>query len=329
MGLYSFIGKMLPWAVRNRYKTALKFSMLKTSPEVFLGKIVVAAMMVAFAVNYFASKYFSVYPAVIFFTVFLIIQAFIYVWVLLSASNKANLANQALPDALQLMSSNIRAGLTTDKALIMAARPEFGPLEEEIRRVGKETMAGKNLAESLSKTSEHIQSTELERAIELIIYSLQSGGQLADLLDETAEDIRNQQLLQKEIRASVLMYVFFIFVAIVLGAPMLFSLSGFLAELLTTNMAMIAKDMPADFGGTGAMPISVNREMIDPGFLINYSLISMVASCLFGSMVIGLIMKGEEKEGLKYILVMIAISVSLYFIGRIILKAMLGEMMVG
>lgn len=330
MGLYSFIGRILPDAVRMRYKNILKYSTVKTKPDIFLGKIVVWGIVISLFFPVMISQRLDTPYSVLFFACFIVIEAAVYFWILLSANSKGNIVDEALPDALQLMSSNIRAGLTTDKALIMAARPEFGPLEKEIRRVGKETMAGKSLVESLKKMTQHIQSKDLERTVELIVHSIQSGGQLADLLDQTADDIRDQQMLRKEISASVLMYVMFIFIAIVIGAPVLFALSTFLIQMLTENMNMIAREMPADFTGGGAgLPISINESAIKPEFVTKYSAISIFVSCFFGSMVLGLIMTGEEKAGLRYLPLMLVVSFCLFVIARKILTTTLGDMITG
>jgi len=47
-----------------------------------------------------------------------------------------------LPDYLQLTASNIKAGMTIDRALWYAVRPRFGVLAKEIETVAKETMGG-------------------------------------------------------------------------------------------------------------------------------------------------------------------------------------------
>jgi flagellar protein FlaJ len=210
----------------------------------------------------------------------------------------------------------------------MAARPEFGPLEYEIRRVGKETMAGRNFTDSLCKMTKNLRSKNLERTVDLIVQSIKSGGKLADLLDQTATDLRDQQIVQKEISASVLMYVFFILIAVGLGAPALFSLSSFLVTILTKNMAMISKDLPTNMAEfSKAMPISITSGRVSPGFIRTYSIISLAASSFFGSMVVGLIMKGEEKQGLKYFIPLLVLSIGLFFLGGFILDKTLGGML--
>lgn len=325
---YKPLGQLMPKKIRLMARERLQYSSLNIDPERFLGFTLIFGLGLGFILGSIIQQYNMLPLSVGFFTVFILFEFFIYIWLTLSADSKAKFVEEILPDALQLMSSNIRAGLTTDKALLMAARPEFGPLEYEIRRIGKETMAGKSLNDALAKMTYRIKSKNLERTIDLISQSLKSGGKLADLLDQTATDLRDQQIVQKEISASVLMYVFFILIAIGLGAPALFSLSSFLVTLLTKNMEMIAKDLPTNMDAMSkALPISITTARISPDFVRTYSIISLAASSFFGSMVVGLIMSGEERQGLKYFPLLLIISLGLFFLGGFILDVTLGGML--
>jgi len=327
MSFLPFLSRLLPTRLRKWYRRTIECSTIKTDPEEFMGLAITLGIIASFALTVAVGRYKIAPPLAVFIGGFFAVEMFLYVYASLSASQKARTVEESLPDALQLMASNIRAGLTTDKALLLSARPEFGPLEEEIRRVGKETMAGRDLIESMRRMTDNIKSVNLGRAVELITNSLKSGGQLADLLEETAEDIRDQQIIQKEISASVLMYVMFIFIALAFGAPLLFSMSSFLVKLLTSNMALIAAEMPKDFGVTAAMPIRITEVKITPSFIMRYSIISIAISCIFGSLIMGLILHGEEKEGFKYMLPLLFISVGLYFLSNYVLNSVLGSMM--
>jgi archaeal flagellar protein FlaJ len=319
------LARLLPKKMRDGYIQLVGFSSLKVHPETFIALAITLGVVVGFTITLATSGY-ELPPLLVFVASFLAIELLVYIWLTLNVSAKAHQVENALPDALQLMSSNIRAGLTTDKALLMSARPEFGALEEEIRRVGKETMAGRNLTDALSRMTIHIKSNDLSRTVELIINSIRSGGQLADLLDQTAEDLRDQQIIQKEIAASVLMYVLFIFIAIAMGAPALFAMSSFLVKLLSANMSMIAKEMPKDFDTT-SMPIKLTGTSINTEFIRTYSLISITISCIMGGMIMGLILKGEEKEGFKFIPIMLFIALALFFTASYILEITIGGMM--
>ncbi|MBD3388764.1 MAG: hypothetical protein GF416_06820 [Candidatus Altiarchaeales archaeon] len=329
MSFITLLARIMPKPVRERYRDQLRFSTVKTDPDKFIGFAITLGVVLAFASTLLLSTRMELPPLAAFTGSFIVFEFLTYIWLSLNVSAKAGKVDDVLPDALQLMSSNIRAGLTTDKALILAARPEFGALEEEIRRVGKETMAGRPLVDAISRMTLHIRSTNLERTVELIVHSLKSGGQLADLLDQTAEDLRDQQIVQKEISASVLMYVLFIFIAIALGAPALFAMSSFLVELLTQNMQMIADELPKDFDGMSGAPIKTTGMSIEPEFIRNYSYISIIISCFFGSMIMGLILKGEEKEGFKYLPVLLLVAIGLFYLASKILRITMGEMMPG
>jgi len=328
MDIYTPIGILFPRSISITVRRMLRQSNLRVSSDKFLGSTLFFGLTIGFIVGSIMGSYTKIPASVGFILSFGAVEFMLYLWVVLSSDSKARFVEEALPDALSLMASNIRAGLTTDKAFLMAARPEFGPLADEIKRIGKETMAGRSLTESLLKTNQNIKSKNLDRTIELIVQSIRSGGKLADLLDQTANDIRDQQMIQKEISASVLMYVFFIFIAVAVGAPLLLSMSSFLVSLLTKNLALISAEMPSNIGMAGGrMPISMMEVKIGPDFIQMYALISLISSSFFGSIAVGLILSGEEKKGIKFFPVMAIIAVALFYLGNYVLDTTLGQMM--
>ncbi|MFH1125813.1 MAG: type II secretion system F family protein, partial [Candidatus Altiarchaeota archaeon] len=324
------VEKLMPKKFIENYRKAVSYSSVEIDPDQFLNLIAMVGGVISIIVAAILNSYLK-YNIVLVFIVSLVAYAVAtYILLQLSAESKAKFVESVLPDALQLMASNIRAGLTTDKALLLAARPEFGPLREEISKVGRETMAGRNFIDALKKSTLKIRSKDMERTIALIVQSLKSGGQLADLLDQTADDMRDQQIIQKEISASVLMYAMFIGIAITLGAPMLFALSSFLLELLVKNMELISSQMPMSLRtmASSVMPAMAGSGItIKPEFARTYSVISIIVSTIFGSLVMGLIMKGEEKAGLKYIPPMMVVAICLFYLIHYILTTVLSGMM--
>jgi len=324
--IYGMIGKVMPKQLMRKFRQLLLYSSIEVEPHKFLGFMAVFGFLFALIISYSISTtgllpiYLVIIPA------FIAVELVFYLLLLMSIDSKTKFVEEVLPDALQLMSSNIRAGLTTDKALLMAARPEFGPLADEIRRIGRELMAGKSFAYSLLKTTRRIKSDVLTKTIDLMVNSIKSGGKLADLLDQISADVRDQQIIKKEIQASVLMYVLFIFIAIAFGAPLLFAMSSFLVKMLVQNMAVIAAEMPETLE-VGEMPISIASVQITPEFIQMFAIISLSVSSFFGSIIIGLILKGNERAGLKFLPVLLLVSIGLFFLGGYLLDMMLGEMM--
>jgi len=187
-------------------------------------------------------------------------------------------------------------------------------------------MTGRNFAYALLKTTKRIKSESLNRIIDLIVNSIKSGGKLADLLDQTANDLRDQEMVRKEISAGVLMYAIFIFIAIAFGAPLLFAMSSFLVKLLTKNMALIAEGMPKGEVMSGA-PISMTETQLDPEFISTFAMVSLTVTSIFGSLIMGLILRGNAKDGIKYLPFLLIISVGLFLLGSYAMDTIFGGVM--
>ena len=71
-----------------------------------------------------------------FFSMCLLIYLFIYFRKILIISARVKKVEAIFPDFLQLMASNLRAGMTIDRAILTSSRPEFAPLDEEIVTTG-------------------------------------------------------------------------------------------------------------------------------------------------------------------------------------------------
>jgi len=318
--MYRFLAKFYPEKIREGYGSLLRYSGIKVNADKFVGFIgafgVLLSLVVAFSLGYF----FEIPVLIVFFGFLFVFEILVYFILLLRADTKAKFVESILPDVLQLMASNLRAGLTTDKALLLSARPEFGPFQGEINQVGKEVTMGKNIATALSDMVKHIRSERLSKTVELIVAGLVSGGELAALLEHTAKNLRRERLVDSRIRANVMMYVIFIFIAVCVGAPMLFGLSSFLVEVLTENIGAI--DIPEST--SMSMPMSFTAVSISVNFVIMFAVTFLITSSVMGSFILGLISKGKEREGLRFMPILIAISLGMFFLVRFAIKSMLG-----
>jgi len=318
--MYRALAKFYPRKIRKNYVDLLRYSSIKINPDRFVGFVLVFGFLLAWVVGFYTNIFFGVgllLPTVVFFLLF---EVMIYFLLLLKADKKAKFVEDILPDVLQLMASNLRAGLTTDKALLLSARPEFGPFQDEINYVGKEIAMGKEIGSALIEMVKRIKSERLSKTIALIVSGLGSGGELASLLEQTAKNLRRERLVDSRIRANVMMYVIFIFIAVCIGAPMLFGLSSFLVEVLTQNLGAIT--LPETAAAT--LPINFSEVSISIDFVIMFSILFLVTSSVLGSLILGLISKGKGREGIKYMPALMAISIAMFFLVRFGIKNMLG-----
>ena len=193
--------------------------------------LIISAYLIYFYSTSLGITWGKVFTSMILLWIFVFVFILFLLWVMfyviidLKVFKRKIEIEDVLPDFLQLAASNIKAGMTVDKALWYAVRPRFGVLAKEIESVAKETMSGNDMKESLVKFSSKYDSVVLKRAVYMLIEGIDAGGEIGDLLDKIADNIKEQKIMVKEIGASVTTYTIFISFASIGAAPVLYSLS--------------------------------------------------------------------------------------------------------
>ena len=245
-----------------------------------------------------------------------------HLFVILIGDKNAEFAESILPDVLQLMAANIRSALTPDRAFLFSARPEFGILEKEIRLAASKAIAGEPLEDALLSMGERIKSRLISRTFKLIVDGMRKGGELANLLEQTSEDMREIKLLRKEISAQVGMYSIFILVATGIAAPLLFSLSSYLIQTMYSLGKSINVPGAEGYANIGFLKLSIGG--VSPSFIQTYASLMMISSSIFGSLLVGILQNGKEKAGLKYIPFLLAANFLVFFLTQIFLIQIIG-----
>ncbi len=319
--MYRLISRLYPVKIRKSFEQMLVYNNITTDVDCYLGIITLIGFFLALFIALLLRIFIDFPVLLLFVFCFFVLLSSVYAYLMLNADSRARFVEEVLPDALQLMSANLRAGMTVDKALLLAARPEFGHFRDDINYVGKEVATGKEFGEALLGICQRIRSDKLLKTVQLVITGVESGGEVADLLEHSAANLRQQKLVEQRVRSSVLVYVIFIFSAIGFGAPMLFGLSSFLIEVITDIFGKI--DIPtADIGKK--LPLTFTKVSVTPDFVNTYTIISMMLTSLMGSLILGLISKGKEKEGLKYLPLLVILTLTLFFVVKFLIAKLLG-----
>jgi len=298
----------------------LYFSGSQGNPSRFIATVMAISLIASVVSGFvFRSYLVLVSPAV-----FIVVFGILNVMLVLSVDRRGRFVDEILPDALLLLSANIRTGYIPSRALILSARTEFGPLSQAIRRAGKEIMTGKSLEEGLREIPKRIKSEDLDRTIDLIIQGIRGGGKIVSLLEENAMDIRRRQAIKKEIKANIMMYAIFIAFAGCLGAPALYALSGFLVE----TMSSLTPDTAMTSGVSGTVSFLQMSSMdISPEFLMQFSVAAILITTIFGGLILGLISSGRERDGLKFAPVLAVVALLVYFAASFIVSMMFSSIM--
>jgi Flp pilus assembly protein TadB len=244
-----------------------------------------------------------------------------YVWIDVRIFKRRIEIEEILPDFLLLASSNIKAGMTIDRALWYSVRPNFGVLAREIEIVAKETIAGEDLKAALMKFAEKYDSKILQRSISLIIEGIESGGEIGDLLVKVATNIEDQKIMVKEMSANVTTYVIFITFSAIVAAPGLFALSGVLIDVLHSISASLEG---SGMDASSRVGITFSGSGIELGDFKVFAFISLSITAMFSAMIVSMIKKGNVKEGAHNIPIFLIISLTLYMIASYAAESVIG-----
>src|SRR5579859_211921 len=112
-----------------------------------------------------------------------------------------------LPDALDLLTISVEAGLGFDAALVKVTEKLKGPLSDEFKRAASEQRVGKSRQEALRGIVERVEQKELASFISAIIQADQLGVSMSKVLRIQSEQMRGdrrQRAEEKAARAPIL-----------------------------------------------------------------------------------------------------------------------------
>ena len=327
--LYIRISSIFPRKLVDRFEKLLIYADMDVDPRTYLGFIIslpaFIAVFVSFMTNIFLAFtiLWSLASGIL---AYIVMFAILYMHLVIQADTRAKRIDRMLPESLQLVSADIRAGMTVDKALWLTARPEFGPLEKELRKMAAQTLGGKPIINALKESSKRVKSKTYNRAMLLLTQGIELGGELSGLLSEIARDIRQTQALKKEIAAVTAMYTIFILFASILAAPALFAVSTFYVEtteeLWTANIGEgIGEDI-------GTSVIQLTGVSITGEEVRLFALSCIILTTFFSALTLGLIREGKAKRGAKLIPVFMLTALGIYFTAYIVIRSLFGSLIV-
>jgi tight adherence protein B len=119
----------------------------------------------------------------------------------MAASRRAERLRGQLPDVLMVLASSLRAGHSFLQALDMVAKEVGDPAAQEFARAVTEIRLGRPVEDALVAMGERIRSYDFGWAVLAINIQRQVGGNLAEILENVAETIRERAALRRQIKA--------------------------------------------------------------------------------------------------------------------------------
>jgi tight adherence protein B len=107
---------------------------------------------------------------------------------------------EQLPDALDLITRALRAGHAFSSALNTVATEMPDPIAKEFRRASDETNLGMSMKAALEHLIERVPVLDLKLAVTAILIQRETGGNLAEILENIADVIRERFKILGQVR---------------------------------------------------------------------------------------------------------------------------------
>jgi len=251
----------------------------------------------------------------------LLLVGILYQYIELRIDERKTQVDAVLPDFLQLAAANVRAGMQIERALWYAAKPEFGLLSKEIEITTKRIFGGETINEALDKLATRFNSRYLDRTIELIKEGIESGGEIAGILEKTATDLRNQQLIHKEVSASMVMYSIFIGFSAAVGAPFLYVVSS---KLISLFEKLWVSKPATSIAISQYSQINPTTPAITSAEFNLFAVTIVVLTSIIATMIISAIQTGKKSNFIRYILPFLLVSLAVFYLGRYVIDSLFG-----
>lgn len=322
--IYLNFARIFPNSYRNNLAKLLVYGGEKRDVDYWLGSGTVLALLMMFKIILIPWVVFGAFQRLYFIIgviMFLFIEFLVYLVAYFKAEDRTARIERALPDALQLIAANLKAGMTPYKAIKLSARREFGPLAEEIDYATSHALGTESFETTLLRISERTNSETLDRALKLFTSAMKSGAHLAKLLEDLGNDISQTRELKNELITSTKTYTAFILFTIMVGTPLLLAIS---IHFVTIVSAMQEKSNISNVGF--GLEFLAGKVVITPDFLTKMSLAMLVLTSLLASMLLGVIKEGKEKQGLRYAPMLIIGCLCVFYVSKYIIGNVFGNL---
>ena len=134
-----------------------------------------------------------------------------------------------------------------------------------------------------------------------------------------------------EINSNISIYILLILFAAIFGAPLLFGVSSFIVQVLSSQLSKVPAISPHALPSNSNLSIVTsfangNKHTLSPDFVVFFSMVALIFTTVFSSLTIGVINTGKEIGGLRYVIPLLAASFVVFFAVRILLTGFFGNL---
>ncbi|MCX5893340.1 MAG: type II secretion system F family protein [Deltaproteobacteria bacterium] len=106
-----------------------------------------------------------------------------------------------MPEAMELLARSLRAGHTLQSTLELVSQESPAPLGKEMRVTYEEQRLGLSISQALRRMSDRVASQDLRYFVTAVLIQAETGGNLAEILDNIGTLIRERLKLKGKVEA--------------------------------------------------------------------------------------------------------------------------------
>ncbi|MFB6215876.1 MAG: type II secretion system F family protein [Candidatus Aenigmatarchaeota archaeon] len=208
------------------------------------------------------------------------------------------------PGFLRDITQATEAGMTLPQAIKNATDNQYGPLTPYVQKMAAQIDWGIPFDEVLKRFSDEVGSPVLKRSVSTIIEAHRSGGNVSDILGVVGDSILQIERIKEERKSHVYSQmmtgytIFFVFLGVMIG----------LQKFLIPSLAFQGSSTAGiGLGGGGGME---NLQVVYKTMFEHLIVIQGV----FSGLAIGKMARGSLIEGLKHVVVLVAIGYTAFFL---------------
>ncbi|HWG91157.1 MAG TPA: type II secretion system F family protein [Candidatus Thermoplasmatota archaeon] len=215
------------------------------------------------------------------------------------------------PEFLRDLAESQRSGMTLTQAVITAAKGNYGALTPEIRKMAAQIEWGVSFTDALTRFSRRVRTPLIERTVTLIVEAANSGGNVVDVLSAAADDSREIQMILKDRKGSMNIYMMIIYVAFLVFMGVVAILTKQFIPEVAKAVSSAAANGPVNVGG---MTFSTVDEQAFKTLFFHAAVIQGFG----GGLVAGVMQEGKPVAGLRHAFIMVIMA---YVVFRFLIGA--------
>lgn len=211
-----------------------------------------------------------------------------------------------MPEFIDNLVSNLKGGISLEKALLKSVRPEQTALLKEVTLINEKILMGKNVRDALHEFRKRLSSAVINRTVFLIEEGIKGGGNLAAPLERISQNLKRITSLEEEIKGNASGFAIIIKGITLFVAPLLFALALTLLTFIGQLFSLLAESN-SDLG------FAVE---LDPKFSVylkffSYAMIIMIT--FFSSLITSQLKNEKAYTAVKYLPMFIIIALVLFW----------------